>query len=138
MNCDSFVIDPKLNDDGFELIDLKLSRIILVDNKLFPWVILIPRKNNVSEIIDLDKEDQLTLMEEINLVSHVMKEAFCPDKLNIAVIGNIVPQLHVHVIARYVHDKAWPHVVFGKEKEAYSLEERQATMEILKRLLVGK
>ena len=125
MNNDAFYLDSRLAEGNFELIDLKLSKILLVNNAFFPWVILIPRKNDLKEIIDLNKEDRIILMEEISIASKVMIEVFLPDKLNVAALGNIVPQLHIHVIARYNHDIAWPQPVFGFEQKPYDLDVHQ-------------
>jgi diadenosine tetraphosphate (Ap4A) HIT family hydrolase len=132
-----FKLDQRLKNDAFILGDMALSKLILVDNSLFPWVILVPKRNNVSEIIDLNNEDRILLLDEISLVSKKMQQIFKPDKLNIAALGNIVPQLHVHVIARYTQDKAWPQPVFGKEKEAYTTESRERIISLFKDLIVN-
>ena len=120
-----FVLDQRLQNDGEIIGELPLSKIILVNNKLFPWVILIPKRSNAKEIIDLNLEDRILLMKEISFVAQIMQDLFKPDKLNIAALGNIVEQLHVHVITRYKNDKAWPNPVFGGDKEEYSIEEYQ-------------
>jgi diadenosine tetraphosphate (Ap4A) HIT family hydrolase len=135
MNNDIFYLDPRLSNDSFELINFALSKVMLVNNSFFPWVMLIPRKNNLTEIIDLNQEDRVILMEEISLVSQVMIDAFTPDKLNIAALGNIVPQLHIHIVARYTHDSAWPQPVFGGDKKAYDAEMSQDITNKLVKLL---
>jgi diadenosine tetraphosphate (Ap4A) HIT family hydrolase len=132
-----FKLDQRLKNDGFILGDMALSKLILVDNSLFPWVILVPKRSNVSEIIDLNNEDRILLLDEISLVSKKMQQIFKPDKLNIAALGNIVPQLHVHIIARYTQDKAWPQPVFGKEKELYTAENRERIIPLFKDLIVN-
>lgn len=122
-----FIIDPLLSSDSDMICELGLSRLLLSRNALFPWVILVPRRDNLREIIDLPEEDRGVLMREISLVSRVMKDIFKPDKLNVAALGNVVSQLHVHIIARYVGDAAWPGVPFGGESAEYE-EERRAEL----------
>lgn len=122
-----FILDPRLSFASSIICELGLSRLMLSGNALFPWLILVPRKNNLREIIDLSEEDRAVLMCEISLVSRVMQDIFKPDKLNVATLGNIVPQLHVHVIARYEEDSAWPDAVFGKGSVEYD-EERRAVI----------
>lgn len=91
-----------------------------MNHKHFPWVILVPRVENASEWIDLSRENQHQLSDEIAVVSHILQALVTPDKLNIATLGNQVAQLHVHVIGRYKTDKAWPKPVWGSEAEAYA------------------
>ncbi len=116
---EGFILDDRLKNDGFEVIDLKLCKVMLVDNVFFLWVTLIPRVKDIKEIIDLSEEQRITLMDEISFVSQVMQRIFSPDKLNIAALGNIVPQLHIHIIARYKDDIAFPQPVFGQKREPY-------------------
>jgi diadenosine tetraphosphate (Ap4A) HIT family hydrolase len=107
------VLDPCLESDSTLITDLKLCQARLNHNAAFPWILLIPRYEGVCEITGLEEPDRQLLMEEIVLASHVMQHLFQPTKLNIASLGNIVPQLHVHVIARYSNDKAWPGPVWN-------------------------
>lgn len=93
--------------------NLELCELRIQDEARFPWVMLIPRLKNVYEIIDLNEDEQQQLMREINLVSHAMKQTFDPDKLNVGALGNITRQLHIHIIARYEADLAWPNPVWG-------------------------
>lgn len=132
----SFQLDPRLIKDGDTVLDLKLSRVLLVNNALFPWVILVPRRNDIREIIELNKVDQAILMEEISLVSEVMMKMFTPHKLNIAALGNIVPQLHVHIIARYTTDTAWPSPIFGKDAKPYPEKDYKNLMKELKKVIL--
>jgi diadenosine tetraphosphate (Ap4A) HIT family hydrolase len=92
---------------------LPLSDLRLMDDARFPWLLLVPRRPETVEIIDLAPADRLLLLDEIALVSRGLKAATACDKLNIAAIGNVVPQLHVHVVARYRSDAAWPGPVWG-------------------------
>lgn len=129
---EEFKLDPKLEKETKVVADLKLSRILLQDNSLFPWVILVPRKSDLKEIIDLQPENRALLMEELSLISEVMIKLFTPDKLNVASLGNVVPQLHVHIIARYQNDSAWPNPVFGRGIEKYDRLEYQKLITTLK------
>ena len=119
MKLDRFELDARLARDTFHVTDLPLCTVRLMDNKRFPWVILVPQVAGASEWIDLDREQQHQLSDEIAIVSHILKALVTPDKLNIAALGNQVSQLHVHLIARYKADKAWPNPVWGAESEYY-------------------
>lgn len=129
-----FRLDPSLAGNP-EIVDLPLCKVTLVDNILFPWLILIPRKNDIKEIIDLRTQEQQILMEEIVLVSKVAKQIFKPDKLNVAALGNIVPQLHIHIVARFTYDKAWPHPVFGKETQHYNNKLKEKIIKELRKVI---
>ena len=122
----SFKIDKKFLKSSHYIIDIKLCSIRLHDNSKFPWVILIPKRNNITDISDLNSKDQLLLMKEVVYVSKVMKKLFKTSKLNIEKIGNVVPQLHIHIIARSKKDISWPlsvWVVKGKNYSTKLLEE---------------
>jgi diadenosine tetraphosphate (Ap4A) HIT family hydrolase len=108
-----FQLDPRLDADTLPLLELGLSSLRLMNDARYPWVILVPRVAGVAEILDLPIPDQLRLWDEIRLTSHVLREETGCTKLNIAVLGNQVPQLHVHVIARFPSDEAWPKPVWG-------------------------
>ncbi len=94
-----------------------------MNNKLFPWLILIPKRADVSEWLELSREDQHQLSDEIAILSHLLMALVTPEKLNIAALGNQVRQLHVHLIARYKADSAWPNPVWGAAGEAYAEDE---------------
>lgn len=111
--ADSFVLHPQLAADCAVVGDLTLSRVLLMNDARFPWLILVPRRSAIREIIDLGERDQATLLREIADVSRAMTSLFSPDKLNVGAIGNMVPQLHVHVVARLQTDEAWPRPVWG-------------------------
>ncbi len=108
-----FEIDQRLTTDSTFVTKLNLCQVRLHHNAAFPWILLIPIQANVKEIIDLTDTNQQLLLQEIVLASKVMKELYNPTKLNVANLGNMVPQLHVHVIARYDHDAAWPNPVWN-------------------------
>lgn len=108
-----FSLDPRLVTDTHAIGDLELSRLLLMDDARFPWLVLVPRRAGVRELIELPRDEQQTLLDEINRCAQVLHALEKPDKLNIAALGNIVAQLHVHVIARHSHDAAWPRPVWG-------------------------
>lgn len=119
----SFELDLRLARDSRDVTNLPLCNVRLMDNKKFPWIVMVPRVANASEWIDLSREQQHQLSDEISVVSHILKALTTPDKLNIATLGNQVNQLHVHVIARYKGDAAWPSPVWGGASEGYAEEE---------------
>ena len=100
--------------------DLKLCSVRLIDNQKFPWIILIPKRKGVTDMTELNSKDQLLLMKEIIYSSESMKKAFKTSKLNIEKIGNIIPQLHIHIIARYKIDSSWPLSVWVVKEKKYS------------------
>jgi diadenosine tetraphosphate (Ap4A) HIT family hydrolase len=106
-------LHPQLDADAITLGDLPLSRVLLVKDASYPWLLLVPRRADACEIVDLDEADQTNLMREIAIASRALKTVTSCDKLNVAAIGNVVPQLHVHVIARRRADPAWPRPVWG-------------------------
>ena len=116
----SFKLDRKFLKTSHHLIDLKLCTIRLNDNSKFPWIILIPKRNKITDISDLNSKDQTLLMKEIVYVSKVMKKLFKTSKLNVEKIGNIVPQLHIHIIARSKNDSSWPLSVWVVKGKNYS------------------
>ena len=107
------IIDPRLEADSTFITALELCQVRLSHNAAFPWVILIPQREGLCEIIDLSPSDRQVLMQEIAFTSQGMKRLFLPTKLNVANLGNVVPQLHVHIIARYKDDQAWPGPVWN-------------------------
>ena len=135
MNPSEFAIDRRLSADALHVTNLPLCNVRLMNNKHFPWVILVPRVVDVSEWIDLSREDQHQLSDEIAVVSHILKALTTPDKLNVAALGNQVLQLHVHVIARYKNDTAWPNPVWGSASEEYAEEESRKFIYELKSAL---
>jgi len=109
-----FVLDSRLAADAFVLGDMLLSRVLLMNDARFPWLIVVPRRPALRELIDLASTERSILMEEIARASAALKEATRAEKLNVAALGNQVEQLHVHVIARFAGDPAWPHPVWGR------------------------
>lgn len=116
----SWQLHERLKADTLEVCTLALSTVLLMNNQLFPWLILVPRVEGAREIIDLSAIDRHRLMDEISLASEVLSIQCKPDKVNVAALGNMVPQLHVHVIARFTTDTAWPNPVWGSRHEPYA------------------
>lgn len=131
-----FTLDERLQADCFEVADLTLSRLLLLDNETVPWLILVPKIADVTELIDLTAEQQSQLLDEINQVSQIVKRLFSPDKLNVAAIGNVVKQLHVHVIGRYKNDPVWPSPVWGNlQDQPYHEEQLQTRLALIRNAL---
>jgi diadenosine tetraphosphate (Ap4A) HIT family hydrolase len=114
MSETGWLLHPQLANDVGLVGDLALSRVLAINAADFPWLILVPRRAGVTEIIDLG-DDAATLMSEIARVSRVLKAVTTCDKLNVAAIGNVVPQLHVHIVARWKTDRLWPKPVWGAD-----------------------
>ena len=108
-----------LKDSHF-ITDLKLCSICLIDNSKFPWIILIPRRKNITDISELKSKDQIVLMKEIVYCSKLIKKIFNTKKINVEKIGNIVPQLHIHIIARSTKDSSWPLSVWVVKGKPYT------------------
>jgi diadenosine tetraphosphate (Ap4A) HIT family hydrolase len=106
-------LHPQLEQDTEAIGDLALCRLLVSNDANYPWLLLVPRRPGASEIIDLDANDQQQVMTEIAAVSQALKAVTLCDKLNVAAIGNMVPQLHVHIVARRRDDPAWPKPVWG-------------------------
>ena len=115
-----FKLDRKFLKSSHHITDLKLCTIRLNDNSKFPWLILIPKRNKINDMSDLKSKDQILLMKEIVYVSKIMKKLFKTSKLNVEKIGNIVPQLHIHIIARDKKDCSWPLSVWVVKGKKYS------------------
>ena len=113
MTDSAFALDPRLAADTVEVGDLALCRVLLMDDARFPWLILVPRRADLTEITDLPEPDAATLWQEIRIATGVMQALAKPDKVNVAALGNVVAQLHVHVVGRFRSDPAWPGPVWG-------------------------
>jgi diadenosine tetraphosphate (Ap4A) HIT family hydrolase len=108
-----FQLDSRLKADTMPIGDLSLCTVLLLNDARFPWFVLVPRLPGMSELTDLSDEKALDLMREIRLATAVMTTLAKPDKVNVGALGNIVTQLHVHVIGRFLSDPAWPGPVWG-------------------------
>ncbi|BCJ05631.1 histidine triad protein [Pseudomonas sp. RtIB026] len=109
-----FTLDSRLQQDSLVLGDLPLCRLLLSKDANYPWFILVPRRADITEVFELDEADQQQLWVETSALAEALKDAFAADKMNIAALGNVVSQLHMHVIVRRQGDAAWPAPVWGK------------------------
>nr|WP_295836739.1 HIT family protein [uncultured Azospirillum sp.] len=124
-----FSLNERLRADTRHVTDLGLCRVLLMNNRLWPWLILVPMREGAVEIHRLEKGDQVTLMREIAQASRVVERLFAPDKMNVGALGNMVPQLHVHVIGPTRGDPAWPGPVWGSgHAEPYEAAEADALL----------
>lgn len=110
-----FVLHPQLTNDCVVLMELPLSQLLLCNDSAFPWFILVPKVNNIQDIYQLDWQDQQQLLNESSMLSEVLMQEFKGDKMNVAALGNVVPQLHLHHIVRYKADPCWPKPVWGQQ-----------------------
>lgn len=133
----SFELHTQLAADTIHVTDLKICRVLLMDNSNFPWLILVPMRENLREIFNLSSEDYTQAMEEIRTVSQKFSEFTKADKMNVAALGNMVPQLHIHIIARFKNDSAWPNPVWnsGVAGKAYEPEKSAELIRQLNSLL---
>lgn len=111
----SFALDPRLEADTFWLGDFALSRVLLMNDARYEWLILVPRRQNLVEIVDLGAAERATLIEEIAVLAEFLRAREKTEKINVGALGNIVRQLHVHVVARRPGDAAWPGPVWGAD-----------------------
>jgi diadenosine tetraphosphate (Ap4A) HIT family hydrolase len=107
-------LHPQLAEDSHPVATLPLCELRLMDDGNYPWLVLVPRVSEAVELLDLDAAQRHALTDEVDQAARALHALFRPDKLNVAALGNLVPQLHVHVIARYRHDPAWPAPVWGR------------------------
>lgn len=122
-----FVLDPRLVEDTVVIGDFSLCRLLLSNDSNYPWFILVPRRVGVSELFQLEPTDQLQLWQETNALAQLLSESFKADKLNVGALGNVVSQLHMHVIVRFRNDIAWPAPVWGKHPaQPYTIDELSA------------
>ena len=127
-----WIINRKFLNSSFYITDLKLCSIRLFNNEKFPWIILIPKRKGITDITDLKSRDQKILMQEIVFCSKIMKKIFKSKKLNVEKIGNVVPQLHIHIIARYNNDVSWPLSVWVVKAKSYSKLKLENTLSKIK------
>ena len=133
MTTYDFELDPRLDNDSLFLTDWPLCRVLRMNDRAYPWLILVPEREGIREIHELEPQDRGTLIEEIARAGESLERLFAPDKINVGALGNIVPQLHVHVIARSTGDSAWPGPVWGsgaavpyRESELEAIQEQLA------------
>ena len=142
MNILNYKMVNKVNKNFIKsshyIFDLKLCSIRMIDNSNFPWIILIPKRKGVTDITDLKKKDRNQLMEEIVYCSNIMKKVFKTSRLNVEKIGNIVPQLHIHIIARKKTDATWPLPVWVTKSKNYKKKELNLNLEKIKKNFTKK
>ena len=109
----AFQMHQQLAADTFAVASLELCEVLLMNDSRYPWLILVPRLPELRELHDVPQSARTTLFDEIDLASRVLQQQFKPFKLNVGALGNVVPQLHIHVIARQPQDPAWPNPVWG-------------------------
>ena len=130
-----FLIHKKFIKSTHYITDLKLCQVRLQDNSQFPWIMLIPRKKGISQILDLSRDDQIELLDEIQYCSKIMKKHFRCFNLNVEKVGNIIPQLHIHVIARHRKDPTWPLSVWVTKGKPYTKAELAKILVKLKKII---
>ena len=134
----TFSLHERLAADTFLVTDLTLCRVLLMNDRRFPWLILVPRRAGLRDFDDVTGAEKPDFHAEIDLASAVLREVAGAEKMNVAALGNMVPQLHVHVIARFAGDAAWPGPVWGVgQAEPYGEDEKRAFIEKLARSFHG-
>lgn len=129
-------LDPQLERDSVVVGNFSLSHVRLMNDANYPWLLLVPRRHDMSEITDLAEIDQAELMREVARAVRALKTETACDKINVAAIGNVVPQLHVHVIARFRTDRAWPKPVWGAlPSRAYESSAMERLLDSLRKRL---
>ncbi|MBL0370505.1 HIT domain-containing protein [Rhizobium sp. KVB221] len=128
----TFKLDERLAGDSVLVTNIGLCQLRLMNDSRWPWLILVPQRDNICEMFDLAPLDQAMLTFETNLVAEALKKVKGAEKINVAAIGNIVRQLHVHVIARYENDANWPGPVWGYgERQPYPEAEKAALVKYI-------
>jgi len=119
-----FELHERLKQDTFAVGRLDISQLLLVNDRSLPWFILVPEREAVRELDELTREDRAAVVEELAVVSRILRRLYKPDKINVGALGNLVPQLHLHVIGRFTTDRAWPGPIWGTGPiEPYSADE---------------
>ena len=132
----SFRLAPGLDQKEF-IYDLPFCRVLLEDNSDYPWIFLVPRKENVHNMLDLSTEERLTLMREMEIAEKAMNNIFHPTQTNIAMIGNKTPQLHVHIICRFKGDMYWPDTIWGMPGRPYLATMKAQTIQQIKKEILS-
>lgn len=128
-----FELHSRLAADTVSVVKLDLCQVLLMQDSRYPWLILVPEQAGLKDLHDLSTQDQVSAIHEIDRASRVLQDIHQPDKLNVAALGNMVPQLHIHVIARFIGDTAWPAPVWGVgEAVPYESQVLKATLHRLR------
>lgn len=120
-----FTLDPRIAEDTWSLGRLPLSRVLLHRDGRYPWVLLVPARPGLRELYELEPADRAQLTEESAAIAQAMQAALGADKMNIAALGNVVAQLHVHHVARYAHDDAWPAPIWGRHPPLFYFDDQR-------------
>lgn len=137
-DADTFTLHPQLAADTFLVTDLQLCRVLLMNDAQYPWLIAVPRIPGLTELDELTPQQAALFMEESRQMLSVLRSLNSPDKLNVAALGNMVPQLHVHHVARFKTDAAWPRPIWGVHAPvAYTDSERDTQLQRLRAALCG-
>ncbi|MBA6340072.1 HIT domain-containing protein [Colwellia sp. MB02u-10] len=112
---EQFKLHPQLVNDCFVMADFPLSRLLLCNDSAYPWFILVPKVDGIQDIYQLDWQQQQQLLNESSMLSEVLMQEFKGDKMNVAALGNVVSQLHLHHIVRYENDACWPKPIWGQQ-----------------------
>lgn len=128
MNKTDFSIDSQILSSCFHLGEWPLSTVLLKNNANYPWLILVPRIQNITEIDQLTQNARALLIEEISTLSSLVKTYFRPDKLNVGTLGNMVAQLHIHVVGRFIRDKLWPQGIWQNAQETSIYSEKELSV----------
>lgn len=133
-----FELHPRLAQDCTVIGEFPLCKLLLMNDSNYPWFILVPKREGLREIFELNEDEQIQLLHESSTLSRLISEHFNADKINVAALGNMVPQLHIHHIARFSSDPAWPAPVWGyAAAEPYSEDELSKRIEMMRGLLQG-
>jgi diadenosine tetraphosphate (Ap4A) HIT family hydrolase len=136
VDLDEFFLDPRLVATSEPVCELALCHVRLVDDARYPWLLLIPKRAGVSELFDLEQHDRAAVMEEVSTAARVLKDVTHCQKINIAMIGNVVSQLHLHIMARFVGDPTWPLPTWPKSySHQYDNSAREALIAVLRERL---
>lgn len=128
----TFVLDHRLEQSSFFIADWPLCRVALRNDSTYPWLYLVPRLNNVREIYNLNTKDQAALIQEIADAASALNAIYQPEKINTAALGNMVPQLHIHIFARFKNDPAWPKPVWAVQTDEIPYTESAKELELTK------
>ena len=131
-----FTLDPQLQKDTIAIASLPLCELLLMNDANYPWLILVPRREGARELLELSADDQLQFLAESNAISRLLQTQFSAEKLNIAALGNVVAQLHIHHVARFAGDAVWPKPIWGAMPAvAYQQEALAEVIELIYRSL---
>ena len=130
-------LDPKIDADTYHVIDYPGLVILLMDDQRYPWFIIVPKKDKVKELIDLNEDEKKQIYRCIDLISNFLKLKYIDATINVAKIGNIVKQLHIHIVARYENDPSWPNPVWGVgQPQKYSKNDAEILIEEIKQYFI--